>query len=1304
MAQAPAPAARIVDRIDDNHLVTLKGNTHPAARAQNDRGRVSPDLPMGDLVLVLKRAPEQQAAFDKFVASQYDPASPNFHHWLEPEEVGEEFGPALGDISAIEGWLRGHGFSIGELSNDHMSIRFSGTAAQVESAFHTEIHNLAFKNGEKHIANMSDPQIPAALAAVVAGPQALHNFFPRPLHRLGSKVTFNREKGGWQRTGNPPALEAKMETKAEAKVGDSSKPARIHPMFTTNDGSGDVLEDVGPYDLATIYNVLPEWSKNIDGTGQTIAVAGTSNIDLTDVSTFRSSFGLPASPSGYPKVIITNSDPGDCATADPSCDSDLTENTLDVEWSGAVAKGAKIVLVTSAAATATTDPLLLSEQYIVNNKTAPVMNVSYGLCELGMGTAGNTQYNNLWQTAAGEGIAVIVAAGDSGSASCDDGGDANGTPYAAEYGLSVSGIASTPYNTAVGGTDFAWCDPVSTTCTASPYWNSTNNTTTQASAVGYIPEVLWNDSCVNPISIEYMQSLASQIGVSNPVSAEDSCNFVLENYYYIYQATSGSLDISGFLDTVGGSGGKSSCTTSDGSTPTSCAGGYAKPSWQTGVTGIPADGKRDLPDLSFFASNGFIGSAYLICVSANGACTYSSSSEPVYQEVGGTSVASPVMAGVMALINQKTGAPQGNPNTELYTLAAKQNYTGCKSESVTNSSGCYFNDIDTSSNAQPCDFGGIAAVSPDCNATGSYDSQSDTIGILPGYDAVTGFDLATGLGSLNVANVVSAWPAAAVPVVSLSPGGLTFASTVEGVASASQPITLKNTGTAALSLSGTGRGITITGTDPSSFSQTNTCGTSLAAGGSCTINVTFKPAAVGALTATVSVGDNASGSPQTIGVKGTGTAGVPVVSLSATTLAFPSTAVGASSQKQVTITNKGTGALTLTGTGKGISITGTNEAAFTQTNTCGTSVAAGKSCVVTVTFKPASSGARKAYLDIADNASGTPQLVTLTGTATAPAVSLSHTSLAFPATQIGTAAPTQSVTLTNTGNGTLTGVSIKVIGTNYASFSQTNTCGTSVAAGKNCTITVTFKPGSTGARVADVNIDDNAAGEPQKIALSGTGTQPLVSLSHTSLAFPATQVGTAAPTQSVTLSNTGSGALTGIAITVVGTNFAAFSQTNTCGTSVAAGKDCTITVTFKPASSGARVADVNIADNASGSPQKIALSGTAVEPAVSLSATSLTFPATTHGTAAPVQKITLTNTGTGALSLAGTGKGITITGTNSAAYSQTNTCGTSVAAGKNCTISVTFKPATAGSRVAAVTIADNAPNTPQSVKLTGTAK
>ena len=647
-----------------------------------------------------------------------------------------------------------------------MSIRFSGTAGQVESTFHTEMHNLSVK-GEAHIANMTDPQIPAALAPAVVGIKSLHNFFPKPLHHMGSTATRDSKSGKWMRS--VPAATNATTSSAPTTL------AAVRPQVGISVPAGGgysayQVEDLSPYDFATIYNVLPLWNAStpIDGTGQTIAIAATSGINLSDIATFRSTFGLPVNAptnitgNGQPVTVCTDTTGTKPFPSNPCTTSDLVENTLDAEWSGAVAKGANIIVVSSYPSSTSDDNLYDSESYIIQNKTAKIMNVSYGQCELGEGTTGNIQYNNLWQTAASEGIAVFVASGDSAAASCDQGGDSAGTPYAAQYGLSVSGLTSTPYNTSVGGTDFNWCSLTqSTECSPAPYWSSTSNSSTKASALGYVPEVPWNDTCASPLAANFINvDWAQYLGVSGVTSPEAACNFVVNYNSYIYRNYGANLSV--LVDTVGGSGGASSCTVSNGSTVASCSGGYAKPSWQTGVPGIPADGKRDVPDVAFFASAGLLSSSsYLICVSEVAACTYTTSKEPTAQEVGGTSVASPAMAGVMALINQKAGGAQagGSPgvNAELYALAAKQTYTKCSAETGTTTNGCYFNDIDAGpnsaayNNATPC-----FASSPNCSVLYS----GDQVGILNGNSAGTGYDMATGLGSLNVANVVNNWPAA----------------------------------------------------------------------------------------------------------------------------------------------------------------------------------------------------------------------------------------------------------------------------------------------------------------------------------------------------------------------------------------------------------------------------------------------------------------------------------------------------------------------------------------------------------------
>jgi subtilase family serine protease len=914
-AQSVAPTVEIVNAIDESKLITLKGNTHPLANAKNDRGRVSPTLPMTDLILVLSRSPQQQVAFDKFVTGQYDRQSPDFHQWLTPDEVGEDFGPSQTDIATISNWLTGHGFSVDEVTRDHMSIRFSGTAAQVEAAFHTEIHNLEVK-GVPHIGNMSDPQIPEALAQAVVGVKSLHNFFARPLHRAGSKVIKDSGTGKWQRIANV-ADDATQSRSART----SPRPQFGINVPASGGDSAYLVEDIVPYDFATIYNILPLWtaSKPIDGTGQTIAIAGTSSIVPSDVTTFRSTFGLPAYTSAnQPTLISGNSQPVTvCSSTDttqPCNIDDLTENSLDVEWSGSVAKGANIVLVSSYPSSTTDDNLYDSESYIVNNQTASIMSVSYGLCELYNGTAGNVQSYNLWQTAASEGIAVFVSAGDGGSAECDDGGDSIGNPYSAQFGLAVNGLASTPYNTAVGGTDFNWCTLSTTTaCTVGSYWNSTN-AANGSSAKGYVPEVPWNDTCANPLALAFLQQAAASESAPTFSTEEGACNFV----YNDSLTSGGGLGLAYLIDTVGGAGGASGCVSNDGTTVSSCtssttttgaangsiplvADGWPKPTWQAGVKGIPTDGVRDVPDVSFFASDGFLSSSsYLICVSDVAACTYSATAEPLALEVGGTSVSSPAMAGVMALINQKAGEAQGSPNAELYTLAATETYSSCSAESATTGSTCLFNDIDQDTNAVPCDYGAsegnpaqTGTQSPNCTVS----TTGDLIGILPNYEAGVGYDQATGLGSLNVGNVVTAWPAstataAATVTVTPSPTSL----------SAGSPLSVAVTVAAASSggTAPTGK-VTLLGGNYTSGAQA-------LASGAYTFSIPANSLAAGSDVFTVSYsGDTtyaaATGTATVTVAAASSTAGTGTFTLSATSPA--SVAPGTSATSTVTVTATG---------------------------------------------------------------------------------------------------------------------------------------------------------------------------------------------------------------------------------------------------------------------------------------------------------------------------------------------------------------------------------------------------------------
>ena len=412
--------------IDGNDTVTLKGNVNPLARPEFDKGRTDPSLQMSRMILALRLGAGKRAELERLLSELQDPASPHYHRWLTPGEFGLRFGPSTDEISIVTGWLKSQGFVVEEVAKGRLWINFSGSVALVERAFHTQIHNY-FIGGHMYHANSLDPSILRALSGMVAGVVTLHDFPRRMMHN-----------------GILP----------------------VKPDFTS--GSGHYIS---PGDFSIIYNVNALYGAGITGAAQSIAIVGRTHPSTasSDWATFRSMMGLPANP---PRIIINGQDPGDLGFNEDA------EADLDVEWSGAVAKNASIIFVASAS-TASTDGVDLSAQYIVNNNLAPVMSTSFGSCEQYMGASENKFYNDLWQQAAAQGITPFVSSGDAGAAGCNSGGDTTGTI------LAVNGLASTPYDVAVGGSEF---DEGS-----GDYWD-TSNGTTYTSALSYIPEVAWNES------------------------------------------------------------------------------------------------------------------------------------------------------------------------------------------------------------------------------------------------------------------------------------------------------------------------------------------------------------------------------------------------------------------------------------------------------------------------------------------------------------------------------------------------------------------------------------------------------------------------------------------------------------------------------------------------------------------------------------------------------------------------------------------------------------------------------------------
>jgi len=534
--------------------------------------------------------------------------------------------------------------------------------------------------------------------------------------------------------------------------------------------------------------------------------------------------------------------------------------------------------------------------------------------------------------------------------------------------------------------------------------------------------------------------------------------------------------------------------------------------------------------------------------------------------------------------------------------------------------------------------------------------------------------------------------------VTPAPNPLNFANQTVNTTSGVQNITLTNNGD--LYSAYINGGFTSTS---SAFTVTDgTCTGDLAVGGTCQLNVTFTPTLAQPYTATISFAESSTGGGpnETVSFAATGTgiaAVAPQAVLSPNPLTFASTTVGASATLPLTLSNPGTAALTISS----VSVTGTNASSFGQSNNCGTTLAAGASCTITVMFTPASTGSLSASISVVDNATGSPHTAALTGTGTAPQAVLNPNPLTFPSTLVGTPASTLSMTLSNPGTAALTITSISVTGTNASSFAQSNNCGSSLAAGGLCTITVAFTPAATGSLSAAISVADNATGSPQSAAVSGTGIQPQAMLSPNPLAFPSTLVGAAATALPMTLSNPGTAALTITSISVTGANASSFRQSNNCGSSLAAGASCTITVSFTPASAGGLSAAISVADNATGSPQSAVVSGTGTVPLVPqavLSPNPLTFSSTTVNTPATPLTITLSNPGNAPLTITS----IAVTGTNASNFGETNTCSTSLAAGASCTITVSFTPTAAAGFTATISVTDNAAGSPQSAVISGT--
>ena len=758
-AQAPSPSARIVAQVNEAELTELKGGVPLAAQARFDQGPATASTQLTHMRLVLSRSAGQQAALDAYLAQLQDKSSPNYHKWLTPGQFGKLYGPADSDLSAIVAWLESHSLKLEEVSIARTNIAFSGTASQVEEAFHTPIHSFV-KSGEQFYSNIRNPQIPTAIAAVVMGVAHLNTIRPRPQSVKGHAGLFNTESKIFE------PLSSQLTT-------------RPSPNLTTGTSATGYTLYLVPADAATIYNTPNAFNLAFSGTsytgaGVTIGVGGDAIIDAPTVAAYRTRFlGDSVQPT------ITNVD-------NVTSTLDADEGYIDTELAGGLAPGAAIHFYTS------TD-LYAAIQQAINDNTVDIFSLSFGLCERYLTSAENAVINGYWQQAAALGIAVVVSTGDTGSAGCDYPTDNLGhNVTAATGGLQVNGLSSTPYNVAVGGTDY---DALNASFSTYVDTAQGASATFYRTAKGYIPEATWNDSTVTNTTI----------GQNAPLTTSPS--------------------LSAYANIVAGGGGPSNCSNnaSTSSTIGACTSGYPKPSWQRGA-GVPADSARDLPDVSLMSGDGFYSGAWLVCTNepiSSGSsmvanCTTQTDQNFYFYGFGGTSTATPAFAGILALVQQKTGSRLGQAAAELYDL-----YNGAHAASI-------FHDVTTGNISVPCSSG-----SSNCNLnTAGYNFVS-------GYNTTAGYDLATGLGSIDATQLVTYW------------GSATGASTATlSVTPSATTITTVDPLTVTVSVAGSGSLGTPTGTLTLTRGS-YTSGAQSLASGAYTFNIPAGSLAIGTDTLTV---------------------------------------------------------------------------------------------------------------------------------------------------------------------------------------------------------------------------------------------------------------------------------------------------------------------------------------------------------------------------------------------------------------------------------------------------------------------
>ncbi len=676
--------SRINGPIQSGQTQVMKGTMSPRVAVSQDEGEMSGSTPMENMSLMFALSAAQQADLKNLLQQQQTPGSPLYHQWLKPGQFAARYGVSQQDLTKVAAWLRAQGFNVTSIPASNDRIVFSGTAAQVNAVFQTQMRKYLF-HGKQHWANSTDISLPQAIAGMSLGVWHLNTFHPEP--HVMKRLVHAAPQSGASAVGSHYTLSC------------TPDPANGCP-------TSGLVNFIAPADAQTLYDVTGLYNSNFTGTDQTLAIVGQTDIvqHESDIAHFRTLSGLNA--SNLPTQILVGGS-GTTAVAYPG---DLEEADIDVEWSGAIAKNANILYVTVASQSSgysVLDSLMWAiDNPLVNGTNfVPVISMSYGGCEAGFaGSSAIAMLETELEKANSQGQTVFAASGDSGSADCDNGYNSSGKLVGASYGLNVDYPPSSQYVTAVGGTSFS-----ADVEDQSKYWNN-NNTSSNGSVIGYIPETTWNNT----------------------------------------PDTTG-LNFNGGLSASGG--GASNCVTTAGSgTNLRCAGGFTKPSWQVG-TGVPNDGKRDVPDVSLAADPDHDG--YVLCTQeTNGAgtaftgqssCVYpvGSGQAPYFDAqnpqqgflYGGTSIAAPQWAAILTLMNQEAGNTGGAGNINPILYQTVQTTPGA------------FHDITTGSNAVIC-----VAGSPNCisNGAGGY--------VMSCCNAGTGYDMATGLGSVDAAALGAAWP------------------------------------------------------------------------------------------------------------------------------------------------------------------------------------------------------------------------------------------------------------------------------------------------------------------------------------------------------------------------------------------------------------------------------------------------------------------------------------------------------------------------------------------------------------------